>query len=155
TKMEGMRVFCLAALIATVAMTSGGLLGSAASEASPGGCTDQRVAAQVTTTEVLPTSAAVTPPVQTTRPPISVVPTRPPATSAAPQSEPSTTAAETGTSSDYSWSPWIIGAVIVAAAVIGIVALVRRPRGSGQWPNQTVAVLDESDQITTHLVGLE
>ncbi len=111
--------------------------------------------AQVTTTEVSPTSAAVTPPVQTTRPPISVVPTRPPATSAAPQSEPSTTAAETGTSSDYSWWPWIIGAVIVAAAVIGIVALVRRPRGSGQWPNQTVAVLDESDQITTHLVGLE
>ena len=141
-------------LIATAAMISGGLLGPSASGASPATRTVLRLPAQVTTTETSPPSEPVTTPAQTTRPSISVVPTRAPATSAAPQTQPTTTAAETGTSSDYSWWPWIVGAVLVAAGVIGIVLLVRRPRGSGQWPNRAAAVLDESDQITTHLIGL-
>jgi hypothetical protein len=152
--MEGMRAFCLAVLIATGVVITGGLLGQSASVASPATRMVLRLPAQVARTEASPTSEPGTPPAQTTRPSISVVPTRAPATSAAPQSQPTTTAAATGASSDSSWWPWIVGAVLVAAVVIGIVLLVRRPRGSGQWPNQAAAVLDESDQITTHLVGL-
>jgi hypothetical protein len=151
--MEDVRALRIVALVASAAMITGGLLGQSASVASPATRTLLRLPGQVVTTEASPTSEPGTTAAASTRPSISVVPTRAPATSAAPQSQP-TTAAVTGTSSDSSWWPWIVGLVLVAAVVIGIVLLVRRPRGSGQWPNRAAAVLDESDQITTHLVGL-
>ena len=39
------------------------------------------------------------------------------------------------------------------AIIVGIVLFLRSRKAPG-WPAQTAAALDESDQITTHLVGL-
>jgi hypothetical protein len=41
----------------------------------------------------------------------------------------------------------------VAAIIAGIVLFLRPRRGSG-WPDHAAAALDQSDEITTHLVGL-
>ena len=41
----------------------------------------------------------------------------------------------------------------MVAIIVGVVLFLRSRRAPG-WPAQTAAALDESDEITTHLVGL-
>ena len=57
------------------------------------------------------------------------------------------------------WWPWLLAALAVAAAVIGVIALMRRSPKAAPSPSPaatapTAAVLAQSDEISTHLVGL-
>ena len=78
--------------------------------------------------------------------------------SAAPAPGPATTpAAATSDEGSSPWWPWLLAALAVAAAVVGVIALVRRsPKAapSPAPPAPTAAVLAQSDEISTHLVGL-
>ena len=81
--------------------------------------------------------------------------------SVAPGPGPETTQAAAATDEGSgSWWPWLLGALAVAAAVIGVIALVRRSPKAAPSPAPaaptaaTVEVLAQSDEITTHLVGL-
>ena len=101
----------------------------------------------------------------TTNPPATEAPTTsPPRTEAPATTEPareatttaagsSTTEAAADESSSSSWWPWLLVGLAVLAIIVGLV-LFLRPRKAPRWPAQTAAALDESDQITTHLVGL-
>ncbi len=77
----------------------------------------------------------------------------------APGTETTQAAAATGEDSS-SWWPWLLGALAVAAAVIGVIALVRRSPKAAPSPapaaptGPTVEVLAQSDEISTHLVRL-
>lgn len=113
---------------------------------------------------------ATTVPDETVRPPTTDAPTDATDAPAAPTTvesatpSPGTTAPPAATDDDDGspWWPWLVAALAVAAVVIGVVALRRRSptqpaAGSGPPPApaaSSVAVLAQSDEITTHLVGL-
>ena len=64
----------------------------------------------------------------------------------------STSLSEADESGSSSWWPWLLAGLAVAAVIGTIVFL--RSRKSPQWVANAAASLDESDQITTHLIGL-
>ena len=82
------------------------------------------------------------------------------AESVAPAPGPVTTApATTSDEGSSPWWPWLLAALAVAAAVIGAFALLRRSPKAAPSPSPaptapTAAVLAQSDEISTHLVGL-
>jgi hypothetical protein len=132
-----------------VALALALIVGASPAPAQSPGTTD------VATTEASPPSTtATTTPERTTRPPVTVAPTRPPA-STTPETQPATTAAaEAPATGDDGWWPWLLVAVLGVAAIVGVVFLVRRSGTSKQWRPRAGAALDESDQITTHLVAM-
>ena len=68
-----------------------------------------------------------------------------------------TPAAATSDEGSSPWWPWLLGALAVAAAVVGVIALVRRSPKATPSPAPTApmaAVLAQSDEISTQLVGL-
>jgi hypothetical protein len=67
---------------------------------------------------------------------------------------PTTPAAATGEEGGSAWWPWLLAALGVAAVIGVVVVVVRRSQKASPWPARTAAVLAESDEITTHLVGL-
>ena len=110
---------------------------------------------------------ASTVPDRTDRPPATVAATDAPAAPttervATPTPPPATTSSADGSDESTStWWPWVLLALAVIAVVIGVIALVRRPpkstppvRTSPTAPTAQAAVFDQSDEITTHLVGL-
>ncbi len=74
----------------------------------------------------------------------------------APAPGPVTTPATASDEGSSPWWPWLLAALAVAAAVIGVIALLRRsPKPTpSPSPAPTAAVLAQSDEISTHLVGL-
>ena len=78
--------------------------------------------------------------------------------SAAPAPGPETTPAAAASDEGSSpWWPWLLGALVVGAAVVGVIALVRRSPKAAPSPAPAApmaAVLAQSDEISTQLVGL-
>ncbi len=74
----------------------------------------------------------------------------------APAPGPVTTPAAASDEGSSPWWPWLLAALAVAAAVIGVIALLRRSPKPAPSPSPapTAAVLAQSDEISTHLVGL-
>lgn len=105
-----------------------------------------------------PTSPGTTEPpasaATTSGPPDTEAPTRPteaPTTGASP-TEPATEATSDDDSS--TWWPWVLLAVVAVAVVVGVV-LFAGSRKKSPWPANASAALAQSDEISTHLVGLE
>ena len=100
------------------------------------------------------TEAPTTAPPRTEAPETAPPRTEAPATTtAAAAGTPATTTAPTGEDNGTTWWPWLLVGLAVVAIIVGIV-LFLRPRRAPAWPAQMAAALDESDEITTHLVGL-
>ena len=116
------------------------------------------------------TDAAAPPPAETTRPPVETAappsetqpaeqpapqPTEPaeqPAPeTAAPDAAPSDTTASTDDGDSTLWWPWVLAAIVLIGA---IVLIARRRRTSPAWQTQANALLDEIDQVTSHLVTI-
>jgi hypothetical protein len=114
--------------------------------------------AQVTTIPGAPARPPTTdPPAEATDAP--ATPTTAVAATPAPET---TTPAADDDGGGSPWWPWLLAALAVAAVVIGVVALRRRPRQQTAAPSaapplpaaSSAAVLAQSDELTTHLVGL-
>lgn len=92
-------------------------------------------------------------------PPVTEAPIPPPATEAPATAAPvpaTTTPAPASDDDSTTWWPWLLVALAVVGGVIALVR--RRPKSAATPPPgpviQTADVLDQSDQITTHLVAL-
>jgi hypothetical protein len=87
-----------------------------------------------------------------TEPPRTEAPeTEPPATQS-PDEEPETTEPADDESGSTTWWLWVLLGIAVVAIIAAIIVYARS-RKSPQWPAQTAAILDGSDEITTHIVG--
>jgi hypothetical protein len=100
------------------------------------------------------TEAPATQPPRTEAPATEPPRTEAPATTAAPPiAAPGTTTAPAGEGNGTTWWPWLLVGLAVVAIIVGIVLFLRSRRAPG-WPADTATALDDSDEITTHLVGL-
>jgi hypothetical protein len=105
-----------------------------------------------------PTSPGVTEPPAasaTTSPPTTEEPIRPteaPTTGASP-TEPATEAP--GEDESSTWWPWLLLGVAAVAAVVGVVMFAGSRNKKPPWTANASAAFAQSDEITTHLVGLE
>ncbi len=106
-----------------------------------------------------PTSPGVTEPpagAATTSPPATEEPIRPteaPTTGASP-TEPATEAPSDDDDSS-TWWPWLLLGVAAVAAVVGVVLFAGSRKKKSPWTADANAAFAQSDEITTHLVGLE
>ena len=109
-----------------------------------------------------PTSPGATEPpagAATTSPPATEEPIRPteaPTTGASP-TEPATEAPSEAPSEDDSstWWPWLLLGVAAVAVVVGVVLFAGSRNKKSPWTANASAAFAQSDEITTHLVGLE
>jgi hypothetical protein len=88
------------------------------------------------------------PPAETAR----VEPTAPAVVTDTPTTAPTVTEVPSDEGNGATWWPWVVGAIIV---VVGAFVVLARRRPSGpSWPNRTTSLLDEIEQLTSHLVAL-
>ena len=94
------------------------------------------------------TAAPEAPPVETqpAPQPTEAAPEQPAAQETA---APSNTVAPTDDGDSTLWWPWVLGAIVLIAAII---AISRRRRPSASWQTQATTLLDDIDQLTSHLV---
>ncbi len=100
-------------------------------------------------TQPAATQPAETQPAETQ--PAETQPAAQPEPTAAPGTAPSDTVASGGDDDGTVWWPWLLGALIVIGVIAAIAS--RRHRGPS-WQIQTTTLLDEIEQLTSHLVAV-
>ncbi len=88
------------------------------------------------------------PPAQTAEPEEQPEPT------AAPGTAPSTSVAPADVGDDTVWWPWVLGTLVVVGAIVAIVAITRRRSSGPPWEIRAATLLDEIEQLTSHLVAV-
>lgn len=102
-----------------------------------------------------PDTDAGTPPAET-QPPVqppeqTAAPEQPPEETAAPATTPSSTVAPGDDGDGTVWWPWILGAFVVIGAVV---AIARRRSSDPSWQIRATTLLDEIEQLTSHLAAI-
>ena len=96
---------------------------------------------------------AETAPAETAPPETQPAETQPAAT-AAPGTTPSSAVAADDDGDDGTvWWPWVL-AIVVLVAIVAIIANARRGRSGPSWQIRTTTLLDEIEQLTSHLAAI-
>ena len=74
-----------------------------------------------------------------------------PATVVTDPAPPPTEATSDGDSDGTVWWPWVLGAIVLIGAIVAVAR--RRPSGPS-WQARTTSLLDEIEQLTSHLVAV-
>ena len=78
-----------------------------------------------------------------------------PAEVAAPDTTPASTVAPGDDGDDGTlWWPWVLGALVVIVVIVALVANARRRRVGPSWQIRTTTLLDEIEQLTSHLAAI-
>jgi hypothetical protein len=85
------------------------------------------------------------------QPPAETAPVEPTAPVAVTDTAPTAAEVPSDDGDSTVWWPWVVGAIIVIGALVAVAR--RRPSGPS-WPNRTTSLLDEIEQLTSHLVAL-
>lgn len=89
-----------------------------------------------------------------TQPPETAPPETPPPETAAPETAPPTTDPLTGDDESTAWWPWLIAGLVVVGVVAFAMTRSKGKPSTAPWHIRTITLLDDIDQLTSHLPGL-